>query len=66
MVINSGMKNRRFVCLCVYSKACIVLEEIITVKNSNSNNWTEKMLKFKNNVLFKLCIWKVNDTFVYN
>ena len=51
--------------LCGYSDACIVLNGAITVTGTNDGNRNQK-LTFKNNVPFKLCISKINNTFIDN
>ena len=56
---NSANKNIKFLCLCGYSKACIIMKEIITVKGTNANNRTDKIINFKSNVSFKSCILKL-------
>ena len=50
--------------LCDYSDAYIVMKEKITVGGNNANNREDKKLTFKNNVPFKSCISKINNTFI--
>ena len=38
----------------------------ITVEGNSLNNWANKKLVFKNNAPFRLCISKINNTFVVN
>ena len=49
-----------------YSDAYIVVKERISVRGNNNANRIHKTLTFKNNIPFRLCISKVNNTFVDN
>ena len=50
--------------LCNYNDAYIGVKEIITIAGTSANNRTNKMLTFKNNVPFRSCILKINNTFI--
>ena len=52
--------------LCDYSDAYIIVKEPITVHGTNANNQKNKELTFKNNVTFRSCISKINNTFLDN
>ena len=49
-----------------YSDASIVGKGIMPVKGTNANNRTDKKLTLKNNVTFRSCISKINNTFIGN
>ena len=49
-----------------YSDAYIVVKEEIAVKGDSNTNRRNKKLTFKNNVLFRSCISKINNIFVDN
>ena len=49
-----------------YSDAYIVVKGRIGVRGNNNANIINKTLTFKNNIPFRLCISKVNNTFVDN
>ena len=44
----------------------IVVKGRISVTGTNNANRRNKSLTFKSNVPFRLCIWKINKTFVDN
>ena len=50
--------------LCDYSDAHIVVKGRISVRGTNDANKINKKLTFKNNVSFRSCISKINNTFV--
>ena len=50
--------------LCDYSDAYIAVKGTITVEVTTANNRIIKELTFKNNVPFKSCISKINNTFI--
>ena len=52
--------------LCEYSHANIVLKGTITVVGDNNVKIRNEKLTFKNNFLFRLCILKINNTFIDN
>ena len=52
--------------LCDYSDAYIVVKGIISDRGTNANNRINKKLTFKNNAPFRLCISKINNTFIEN
>ena len=52
--------------LCDHSDAYIVLEEIKSATVNNAGNRRNKNPTFKNNDPFRLCISKMNNTFVDN
>ena len=52
--------------LCEYSDAYIVVKGIISATGTNANNRRNKRLTFKNNVSFRSCILKINNTFTDN
>ena len=49
-----------------YSDASIVGKRIMPVEGTNANNRTDKKLTLKNNVTFRSCISKINNTFIGN
>ena len=51
---------------CDYNDAYIVVKGIITVEGTNANNRTDKMLASNNDVPFRSCISKINNTFTGN
>ena len=52
--------------LCNYGNAYIVAKGVITVEDTNANNWTDKKLIFKNYVLFISCLSQIHNTFIDN
>ena len=52
--------------LCDYSDAYIVVKEEITVKGDNNASKRNGKLIFENNVPFRSCILKINNTFIGN
>ena len=52
--------------LCDYSDAYIVVKGTVTVEVNGLNNRASKKLAFKNNVLFRSCISKINNKFIDN
>ena len=51
--------------LCDYSDAYVVVKGRISVRDTNdANRVNKKLLTFKNNVPFRICIWKINNTFI--
>ena len=52
----SANKNTRSACMCVYSKGCNFIKEIITIKGNNFNNRTGKIFNFENEVSFRSCV----------
>ena len=52
--------------LCNYSDAYIVVKVIATVTRTNNYNKRNKGLVFRNNVLFRSCISKINNSFTDN
>ena len=52
--------------LCDYSDAYIVVKGTVTVEVNALNNRASKKLAFKNNVLFRSCISKINNKFIDN
>ena len=52
--------------LCDYSDAYVVVQGSISVRGTNDANRINKKLIFKNNVPFRSCISKINNTFVDN
>ena len=52
--------------LCDYSDAYVVVERRITVEGDNDSKTKNIKLIFKNNALFRSCIWKINNTLVSN
>ena len=66
----SSVKNIRFKTsmlksdLCNYSDAYIVVKGRISVEGTNDANKRNKILTFKNNVSFRSCISKINNTFI--
>ena len=52
--------------LCDYSDAYIVLKREITIKNTDHVNIKNKKVTFKNNILFKSRISRINNTVVDN
>ena len=52
--------------LCDYSDAYIVVKERITVEGDNDDKTKNKKLIFNNISLFRLCISKINTTFLGN
>ena len=69
---NSLNKNLRFKTsklqsdFCDYSDAYIVVKGRITVEGDNDTKTNNKKLIFKNNVPFRSCISKINNTFIDN
>ena len=51
--------------LCYCSDACIVVKGEITVTGTTNANKKNKNLTFKNNVPFRSCISKINNTIIY-
>ena len=51
---------------CDYSDAYIVVKGRITVEGDNDTKTNNKKLIFKNNVPFRSCISKINNTFIDN
>ena len=49
-----------------YGNTYIVVKGTITVEDTNNANKRNKKLTFKNNVLFRSCISKINNTFIDN
>ena len=49
-----------------YSDAYIVVKGRISVRGNDNANRINKTITFKNNIPFRLCISKVNNTFVDN
>ena len=49
--------------LCDYSDAYIVVKWRISVAGTNNTNRINKKIVFKNNVPFRSCITKINNTF---
>ena len=52
--------------LCDYSNEYIVVKGKTSVTGTNNANERNKKLTFKNNVLFRLCISKISNSFVEN
>ena len=52
--------------LCGYSDAYIVVEGTIIVEGTNDANKRNRKLTFKNNVPFRSCISKINNTLIDN
>ena len=52
--------------MCDYSDAHIIVKRTITVDSTNANTQTDKMVDFKNNVLFRSCTSKINNSFTEN
>ena len=52
--------------LCDYSHAYIVVKGKTIVASTNANNITDKILAFKNNVLYRSCISNINKPFIDN
>ena len=52
--------------LCDYSDAYVVVKGITTAKGTNNVNRRNKKLTFKNDAAFRLCISKINNTFIDN
>ena len=52
--------------LCDHSHAHIVVKRTVTVDSTNANNWPNKTLAFKKNILFRSRISKINNTSVDN
>ena len=52
--------------LRAYSDAYIVVKVRITVTGTINANRINKIITFNNNLLFRLCISKINDTFTDN
>ena len=52
--------------LCDYSDAHIVLKGRISVRGTIDANRINKKLVFENNAPFRLCISKINNTFIDN
>ena len=52
--------------MCDYSDEYIVVTERITVTGSDNANRRNKKLTFKNDVPFRSCISKLNNTFIDN
>ena len=52
--------------LCDYGGAYIVVKERITVEGDKDAKTRNKKLFFKDNAPFRLCISKINDTFIDN
>ena len=52
--------------LCGYSDAYIVVEGTIIVEGINDANQRNRKLTFKNNVPFRSCISKINNTLIDN
>ena len=42
--------------MCIYSKGCNFIKEIITIKGNNFNNRTDKIFNFENEVSFRSCV----------
>ena len=69
---HSSSKNTRFKTsmlrsnLFDYSDAYIVVKGRISVWGTNDANKRNKKLTFKNNASFRLCILKINNTFIGN
>ena len=53
-------------CLCDCSDAYIVVKAIMTVEGDNKAKKRNKKLTFTNNVPFRSCISKINNTFIDN
>ena len=67
------LQNKRFKTpmlrsnLCDYSKAYILVKGRINVTGTTDNvDRRNKKLIFKDNASFRLCISKINNTFIYN
>ena len=52
--------------ICDYSDAYVIMKRRISVRETNDPNRINKKLTFKNNVPFRSCISKINNTFVEN
>ena len=52
--------------ICDYSDAYVIMKRRISVRETNDPNTINKKLTFKNNVPFRSCISKINNTFVEN
>ena len=52
--------------LCDYSDGYIVVKGTVNVEVNALNNRANKKLPFKNNVLFRSCISKINNIFIDN
>ena len=52
--------------LCDYSNAYIAVKGRISVRGTNNANTRNKKLTFKNNVLLRSSISKINETFIDN
>ena len=52
--------------LCNYSDAYIVVKRTIIVEGDGNDKKRNKKLTFQNNVPFRLCISKINNTFIDN
>ena len=50
--------------LCNYNDTYIVVKRRITLEGDNDAKTRNKMLIFKNNVSFRSCMSKVNNTFI--
>ena len=51
---------------CDYSDAYIVVKGRISVRGNNNANTRPKKLSFKNDIPFRSCISKINNTFIDN
>ena len=52
--------------LCDYSDTYIVVKGTVTVEGDSNAKKRNKKLTFKNNLLFRSCIQKINNTFKNN
>ena len=52
--------------LCDYSEAYIIVKGTKNIKTVANNKMLQKDFSFKNNFLFRSCISRINNTFIYN
>ena len=52
--------------LCDYSAAYIIVKETTSINETNNASRRNKNLTFKNSPLFRICISKINNTFIDN
>ena len=64
--LNKGLNCYVRSDLCDYSDAYIVVKKRISVTGTNTANRRTKQLSFKNNVPFRSCISKINNTSIDN